>query len=412
MTSKPGNLPLSISILALRWEEADMRRIAGIFFSMFLVLFTLFDLQLPSSQHVSAQPISTKQVTSPKVGAQRASFSIEQKKDYKLLKAYNLWPGASSTKTYVLYPKGSKAPRDVTADLAIAVPVQRVVLYSTTYIPAIEAIGELDTVVGVDNAAYIYNPALRAQIAAGKTIETSKNWMPDIERLIMLKPDIIFNYGIGNEWDTFPKMQEDGLPVALIGDWNEQDPIARAQWALFIAAFFDKESIAQERLDTITKAYESLRSLALSASKRPKVLVNGPFQGIWSVSGGQSYMARLIKDAGGEYLWADNKDTGALNLSVEAVFERALGADVWLNPVSGAKRLSDVRAMDPRFSELPVLQKGQVWNNDLRCSPEGGNDYFESAVMNPHLVLSDLIAILHPELLPNHKFTYYNKLNE
>jgi len=389
-----------------------MRRIAGIFLSLFLIFFPFFDLQQTRSQHLSAQPTSTQQTTYQKASALHASFSIEQKNGYKLLKAYNLWPGASSTKTYVLYPRGSKAPRDVAADLAIAVPVKRVVLYSTTYIPAIEAIGELDAVVGVDNADYVYSPALRAQIAAGKTIETSKNWMPDIERLIMLKPDIIFNYGIGNEWDTFPKMQEAGLPIALIGDWNEQDPIARAQWTVFIAAFFDKESIAQERMEEVIKAYESLKTLASGASKRPKVLVNGPFQGIWSVSGGQSYMARLIKDAGGDYLWADNKGTGALNLSVEAVFERALKADIRLNPVSGAKRLSDVRVMDPRFSALPVLQKGQVWNNDLRCSPGGGNDYFESAVTNPHLVLSDLIAIFQPELLPNHKFNYYKRLTE
>ena len=78
----------------------------------------------------------------------------------------------------MLYPKRIKAPRDVSADLAIAVPVRRVVLYSTTYIPAIEAIGELDAVVGVDNAAYIYNSALRTQIATGKTIETSKTGCP------------------------------------------------------------------------------------------------------------------------------------------------------------------------------------------------------------------------------------------
>jgi len=32
--------------------------------------------------------------------------------------------------------------------------------------------------------------------------------------------------------------------------------------------------------------------------------------------------------------------------------------------------------------------------------------------MNPHLVLSDLIAIFHPELMPNYKFNYYKKLNE
>jgi len=158
MASKPGNLPLRILIPALRWEEADMRRIAGIFLSLFLVFFPLFGLQRTYSQQASAQSTSSQQATSLQTSAQHASFSIEQKNGYKLLKAYNLWPGASSTKTYVLYPRGSKAPRDVDADLAIAVPVRRVVLYSTTYIPAIEAIGELNAVVGVECLEPTINP--------------------------------------------------------------------------------------------------------------------------------------------------------------------------------------------------------------------------------------------------------------
>ncbi|MEN6492335.1 MAG: ABC transporter substrate-binding protein, partial [Rectinema sp.] len=282
-----------------------MRRIVGI--SLFLFLIS-----------ISVAP------------AQQANFQIEQKNGYKILTVSKLWPGANSTRTYVLYPRGSQAPGGVKADLFIQVPVQRVVLYSTTYIPAIEAIGELDTIVGVDNANYVYSPALRARIGAGKVAETTKNWMPDIERLIALKPDVVFNFGVGNEWDTFPKMQEAGLPVVLLGDWNEQDPIVRAQWAIFIAAFFNKEARAQERVNAIAKAYDTLKTLAAGAPSRPRVLVNGPFQGIWTVSGGQSYMARLIADAGGDYLWADNKESGGLNLSIEAVFERALRADVWL----------------------------------------------------------------------------------
>jgi iron complex transport system substrate-binding protein len=364
-----------------------MRRIVGIFLFLFLI-------------SISVAP------------AQQANFQIEQKNGYKILTVSKLWPGAHSARTYVLYPRGSQAPGGVKADLFIQVPVQRVVLYSTTYIPAIEAIGELDTIVGVDNANYVYSPALRARIGAGKAVETTKNWMPDIERLIALKPDVVFNFGVGNEWDTFPKMQEAGLPVVLLGDWNEQDPIVRAQWAIFIAAFFNKEAKAQERVNAIAKAYDTLKTLVAGAPSRPRVLVNGPFQGIWTVSGGQSYMARLIADAGGDYLWADTKESGGLNLSIEAVFERALRADVWLNPVYGANRLSDVRGLDPRFSALPVLKKGQVWTNELRMSPGGGSDYFESAVMNPNLVLEDMIAIFHPELLPEHNFNYYKKLNE
>ncbi|MCX8013424.1 MAG: ABC transporter substrate-binding protein, partial [Rectinema sp.] len=267
------------------------------------------------------------------------------------------------------------------------------------------------------NAGFVYSPALRARIAAGKVVETTKNWVPDIERLVALKPEVIFNYGLGNEWDTFPKMQEAGLPVVLLGEWNEQDPLIRAQWAVFLAAFYNKEQIALARLETVRAEYTRLKALAAGSfvkgsAAQPKVLVNGPFQGVWTVSGGQSYMARLIADAGGAYLWADNRESGGLTLSVEAVFERALGADVWLNPGYGTRKLADVRAIDSRFASLPVLKKGNVWNNDRRMSPGGGNDYFESAVMNPHLVLADLVAMFHPELLPGHTFTYYRKIEE
>lgn len=346
------------------------------------------------------------------LSAQRANFQIVQKNGYKLLMVGALWPGVNATRTYVLYPRGSQPPRDVKADLFIQVPVQRVVLYSTTYIPAIESIGEIDSIIGVDSANFVYSPALRERIASGATIETTRNSMPDIERLIALKPDVIFNFGVGNEWDTYPKMQEAGLPVVLLGDWNEQNPVARAQWAIFIAAFYNKEAQVAARIDALGKAYAALKSLASSVSSHPKVLVNGPFQGVWTVSGGQSYMARLIADAGGEYLWADNNSSGGINLSVEAAFNRGLTADVWLNPVYGARNLNDVRGLDPRFAALPVLRRGNVWTNERRMSPGGGNDYFESAVMNPNLVLEDLIAIFHPELLPGHNFIYYRKLNE
>ncbi|MCE1207696.1 MAG: ABC transporter substrate-binding protein, partial [Spirochaetia bacterium] len=58
----------------------------------------------------------------------------------------------------------------------------------------------------------------------------------------------------------------------------------------------------------------------------------------------------------------------------------------------------------------PALKNGQVWNNNLRMSPQGGNDYFESGFMKPQVVLADMMAILHPELMPAHEFVYYRKL--
>jgi len=341
-----------------------------------------------------------------------AGFSIQYKPGWKLLTVKSPWPGAVKAYSYALYPRGSIKPTGLAVDGYIATPVRSVVSFSTTYIPPIESIGELAALKGIDSADYVYSPQVRKLFAEGKIVETTKNFMPDIERLIALKTDAIFTFGMGNEWDSHPKMEEAGLPVVMLGDWNEADPIARAEWALFIAAFFDKETLAFERLSDTIAEYERLKTLAKNAKDRPLVLDNGPFNGSWSVSGGSSYMARMLADAGARYLWADAKGTGGINLSVEAVFEKALAAKIWLNPSFMTMTLGEVRAMDPRFASIPALVKGEVWNNNLRTSPLGGSDYFESGATQPQAVLADLIAIFHPELLPGHVFTYYRKLGE
>lgn len=336
-------------------------------------------------------------------------FSIQYRQGFKILNVRSPWPGSQKSYSYVLYPSGTAKPAGIKADGFFQTPVKTVVSYSSTYVAMIEALGELDSLRGVDNKDYIYSPAVRKLVSEGKIGETTKNWMPDIERMIALKPDAIFNFGVGNEWDTHPKMQEAGLPVIIAGDWNEADPLARAAWLVFFAAFYDKEAAGLKRLAQIKGEYDKLAKLARDSKGRPAVLVNGPFGGSWSVSGGSSYMARLLADAGANYLWADSKGTGGLTLSLEAVFAKAMNADCWVNP-GAVTSLSGLVASDPRFAAIPAVSNGNVWNNDRRVSPTGGNDYFESAVIRPQAVLEDLIAIFHPELLPGHEFVYYRKL--
>jgi len=365
--------------------------------------------QVPGSARVPAgvkvDPDGTMKLPFP------AHFSIQYRQGYKVLTVETPWPGAPKGYSYVLYPQGGAKPSGIKADRFIQTPVRSVVSFSTTYLPALEAIGELTSLVGVDNKDYIYNPAVRKLIAEGKVVETTKNYSPDIERLIALNADVILTYGMGGEWDTHPKMEEAGLPVVLLGDWNENEPLARAEWSVFLAALFDKEGEALTRFGKIQAEYNTLKDKAAKAKSRPTVLTSGPYNGTWSVAGGGSYMARLIADAGGNYLWASTPNTGSLTLSIEAVFASAVSADVWLNPNGTASRLAEVAAMDPRFSSIPALAKGNVWNSTLRLSA-GGNDYYESAAMQPQVVLADLTAILHPELLPGHKFYYYRKLGK
>ncbi len=337
-------------------------------------------------------------------------FSVEDRGGYKLVEVKSPWPGSARGFTYLLYRRGDPKPAGVKADAYFEIPLRRVVTFSTTYIPQIAAIGEARSIVGVDNAAYVSASELRARIASGATVETTRNGVPNMELLISLAPDAIFAYGMGNEWDTHPKLAEAGLPVVISGEWNETDPLDRAEWIKFIAAFYDKEGLASAYFQKVAKEYERVRGLAAGAGTRPTVLVNGPFQGTWTVSAGGSYMARFLSDAGAAYLWAGAEGSGGLSLSVEAVYERALKADYWLNPGISVNSRADISALDARLASLPAVKAGRVWNNTLRMSPGGGSDYFESAILNPDKVLIDLVKIFHPELLSDKGFTYYKNV--
>ena len=341
-----------------------------------------------------------------------AGFSIDYRQGCKVLVVKAPWPGSKAGFTYVLYRRGSPKPVGIAADGFFETPLRRVITFSTTYIPQIAAVGEAGSIIGVDSAAYVSTPELRSRIKSGATVETTRNWAPNIELMISLKPDAVFTYGMGNEWDNHPKMAEAGLPIVISGEWNEAEPLARAEWIKFIASFYDKEGIASSYFDLVAEEYRRVRDLAAAEKERPAVLVNGPFQGSWTVPGGKSFMARFIADAGGRYLWADDKGSGGMTLTIEAVYERALGASVWLNPAYAVSTRADISGLDQRFASLPAVASGGVWNNNLRMSPGGGNDYFESAILHPDKVLTDLVKIFHPALLADKTFSYYKKITK
>jgi len=366
-----------------------------------LLALSLFSLVAAGAESQSYVPL-----------AYSKGFSIERFPGYEKVEVKSPWPGASKGFAYVLYKRGTPRPSGIEADGFFEVPLRRVVTFSTTYIPQIVALGRADSVVGVDSASFVSSPEIRARIQSGKTVETTRNSAPNIELMISLAPDAVFSYGMGNEWDMHPKMAEAGLPVVISGEWNEADPLSRAEWIKFIAAFYGEEERASAYFGKVAAEYERVRALAAATKERPAVLVNGPYQGTWTVSGGKSYMARFLADAGSAYLWADDPSTGGLTLSVEAVYARALRAEYWLNPAITVNSKADAIAMDARFASLPAVAAGRIWNNNLRLSPGGGSDYFESAVLNPDKVLTDLVKIFHPELLADRPFTYYKNVGK
>ncbi|HOC22783.1 MAG TPA: ABC transporter substrate-binding protein, partial [Anaerolineaceae bacterium] len=305
----------------------------------------------PTTTLASSGVIATPEVSStlPITIRYAKGFTLEYKDNYKILTVTQPWAGAEQSFTYILIPRGTEAPAEAGNAQVIEIPVRSFVAMSTTYYPFLENIGKLDTLVAVDDATYIYNPSVREKAASGEIAVVGGGMggpSANIERLLELNPDVIMTSASGiPELDVYPKLQEVGLPVVINGDYLEQTPLGRAEWGIFIAAFFGLEQQASQQFDALVQRYEEVSALAANVQERVTVFTNTDYQGTWYVPAGESYAAILLKDAGAEYLWEDEPGSGALPLSFETVFERAKDADFWLNPGFAAS-LQDLLAMD------------------------------------------------------------------
>jgi iron complex transport system substrate-binding protein len=338
------------------------------------------------------------------------NFTLEYKDGYKLLTVTLPWLGATESLGYALIPNGTQVDEELGNAVVIQTPIDSFVSLSSTYLPFLEQIGELNSLIAVDTADYIYNADVRLGVENGSVTTVGSGPTIDVETVVELAPDLIMTSASGSaDWDTHPVLEQAGLPVVINSDYLEQDPLGRAEWGKFIAAFYDKEAEADQVFDAMAARYEEAKASVAGQSEKVTVFVNTAYEGTWYMPGGESYAAILLSDAGADYLWNDLEGTGAMPIDFEVVVERAKDADFWLN-VGFASDLASLAAMDPRYADFKAYQEGKVFNNNARITEMGGTDYFESGTANPDAVLRDLIAIFYPDLAGGHELYYYRQL--
>ena len=352
--------------------------------------------------------------TSPAVDVRHAArFTLEQRAGYRLLTVRNPWRNAKRSFSYALVKRGAPQPADLPAGATVVrVPVQRAVLLSSTYVAAFDMLGLVDRIAGVAKAALIYTPSVTERVTGGAIAEVGTGMAGgvNLEKLFVLQPDLIMTYGTGDpQFDSHAKMREAGFSVAINADYMETTPLGRAEWVRFIAAFFCRDARAEELFRVIEAEYERVAALVRDSVQRPTVFCNIDFNGTWHVPGGRSFTAALLRDAGARYLWEEDTSSGGKPLDVEAVIARARDADVWINP-GICRSLRDIESIDERYRLFDAFRAHRVYGNNARISSGGASDFWETGVVNPHLVLSDLIKVLHPELLPRHELLWYRRL--
>lgn len=340
-----------------------------------------------------------------------SGFVLEEHGDRVVINVTNPWQNAQQTTySYVLTSSVESSVISSNRESLIKVPVRRVVCLSTTHIGFIDDLGMTESIIGISGKDFIVSRHLRERIADHEISDVGYDENINYELLLQLDPDIVFAYGVtGSVTRIINKLNELNIPVVLVAEYLEQHPLAKMEWIKFFAAFYGMGTEADVRFDSVAHEYNRLAELASQVSLKPEVILGLPWRGTWYVSGGESYVAKLVADAGGNYVWKtlDYKDSKPVEL--EKVYQNALTAEFWLN-TGDARSKAEIISSDERFKNLPAFTGNAIYNNNRLLNDAGGNDYFESGVVEPHIILADLISILHPQLLPSHELKYYQKL--
>jgi iron complex transport system substrate-binding protein len=335
-------------------------------------------------------------------------FSVDYRKSYKIVTVKEPAVGRPPEQ-YVLVQCGAPAPA-LTGGLAgaqlVTVPVSSFFSFSSTHLSLLVDLDRLDALTGFANFDFITDPLVQARIRTGKVVEFAKvELMMDTEKIVRAKPSLLMGT---NAAGTVATVKAAGIPVVANAEWLEPTALARAEWLKYMALFFNEEARAHTVYAAMKTRYRALaaKAGAQPAASRPLVMTGYSTRGTFSIAGGRSYVAALIKDAGGRYAWDDNTSTGTVSVDLEAQIQRAANADFWIN--GGQWRTQ--RAMldqEPRYAAFKAQRTGQVWVYERRLTPTGANDYWSRSVSHPDLLLGDLIKIFHPSLMADRSFEWY-----
>ena len=322
-----------------------------------------------------------------------------------LIQITNPWQGANDvTMSYFVTRNGEQAPAGFNGPV-IPAGAKQIVCMSSSYVAMLDELGEVNRIVGVSGIDYIANPYILAHKDSIKDMGPEMNY----ELLIGLKPDVVLLYGIGDaQTAVTDKLKELSIPYLYMGEYLEESPLGKAEWMIVLSELTDKREKGIEIFQEIPQRYYALKALTDSVSQRPTVMFNTPRNDSWVMPSTQSYMARLIADAGAEYIYKENSSNSSTPIGLETAYGLIQKADYWIN-VGSATTLEELKAVNPKFADAKAVNEKTVYNNNLRLTPTGGNDYWESAVVRPDVVLRDLIHIFHPELVSDSLY-YYRRL--
>ena len=337
-------------------------------------------------------------------------FTIKNYETYKEVLVTSAWPNSDKNFRYLVVNEGEQTPEHTKEDVVVKLPINKLVVMSTTNIPALEYLDIDDKLVGFPSTNYISSEKTKKRVDNGEIKDLNNNLEINMELLLELQPELVVGFSVNGNNKSLNQMERFGIPVVLDGAWTEASPLGRAEWLKFIAVFFNKDEKANAIFKDIESNYLNAKQIAKEVKEQPVVFSGSMFKEVWNIPGGQSFVAKYLEDANTNYLYKDTNKNGSLQLNFENVLEKGQSAKLWIGAGSFKSR-ADMLETHKGYSYFEAFKSQNIYTYTKNVTENGGLPYFELGPLRPDLVLKDVIKISHPELLADYETTFFKKID-
>ena len=330
-----------------------------------------------------------------------ANFQLITKKNYQLVQLFH--PKTHQLEASFALVKRGTHPTIPSNTSIITVPVRKMATLSSTFIGMLNELDALETVAMTTSENYLWNKQMKARIRKGVCTSVATDDAVSPELVVKKKVELIVYSGFGQPFPNEAKLAQLGTIALPNYDWEETTALGKLEWIKLFGALTGKLDQATEYFDKISKEYKQLKATANKWKGKSKLTLAGDFYGdIWIAPAGQSFIARMFKDAGVNYVYQKKSGTASLQLAAEQVIKDEKACFIWIN--AEGTSVKQLLKNDAKRKQLTVLKHRQVYSY-LHDS----NYFWEMSAVHPEWLLADFCQIAQNKKGAMH---FYKKLAE
>lgn len=334
-------------------------------------------------------------------------FTVKKYADYKEVTVVDPWDSTKILQRYILVDKAKALPANLPKGTLIRTPLSSVVVYSTIHCATLNELGVLSTVKGVCEPSYIDIDYIQEGVKNGTIADLGQAANPIIEKIVDVDPEAILATPIQGR--TYGSIDKAGIPVIETPDYMEPLPLGRAEWIRFYSLFFDNESQADSLFNITVNNYNTIKEKMVSVKEKPSVFIDLMYGNVWYISGGGSFISRMLSDAGANYVWSDNDKVASTPLAFEEILDKAGDAQFWLIKYNHPTDLT-YTSLEKEYK--PYSYFSAFKNRNIYGCNAAEKSYYEDLPIHPDYILHDFAYIFHPDLFPDYIPRYYSKIKE